>query len=132
MAALCSTVEIFDELIAHGARLEDSRALHHAAACAHGLLGHNDTRIMERLLELGVDINGPGYKGNIPPNGSFGPPIFWAIRMGKIANIKFLVENGADLTVKGPYIGRTPLEQARAQGYTEIAEYLQSVSPKGV
>ncbi|OBT86429.1 hypothetical protein VE02_05308 [Pseudogymnoascus sp. 03VT05] len=32
LAALCSTLEIFDKLIAHGARLEDSRALHHASA----------------------------------------------------------------------------------------------------
>jgi len=132
LAALCSTVEIFDELIAHGARLEDSLALHHAAAArAHGPLGRNDTRLMARLLELGVDINEPDDKGK-PKNGSIGAPINWAIRESQIANLKFLIENGADLTVKSPYVGRTPLEQARAGGYTKIAEYLESLSPRDV
>ncbi|KFZ24376.1 hypothetical protein V502_01133 [Pseudogymnoascus sp. VKM F-4520 (FW-2644)] len=133
MAALCSTVEIFDELIAHGARLEDSLALHHAAAA--GPPGRNDTRLMARLLELGVDINEPDDKGK-PKNGSFGAPIYWAIRMNQIANLKFLIENGADLTVKAPYIGGTPLEKARAGGraggYKEITEYLESLLSRDV
>lgn len=76
MAALCSTVEIFDELIAHGARLTDSLALHHAAAaCTRGPLGRNDTRLMACLLELGVNINEPDDKGK-PKNGSIGAPIY--------------------------------------------------------
>ncbi|OBT66999.1 hypothetical protein VE03_04244 [Pseudogymnoascus sp. 23342-1-I1] len=129
LAALCSTVEVFDALIAHGARLEDSLALHHAAAArARGPLGDNDTRIMARLLELGVDINEPDDKGK-PKNGSIGAPIYWAIRRGQIANLKFLVENGADLTVEAPYNGGTPLEKARARGSIEIVKYLESVSP---
>jgi ankyrin repeat protein len=127
-----NSVEIFDELIAHGARLEDSLALHHAAATrALGPPGHNDTRLMARLLELGVDINEPDDKGK-PRPGSIGAPIFWAMRGNQIANMKFLIENGADLTVKTPFGGRTPLEHARARGYTEVAEYLESLSPRDV
>ncbi|OBT66956.1 hypothetical protein VE03_04272 [Pseudogymnoascus sp. 23342-1-I1] len=129
IAALCSTVEIFDELIAHGARLEDSLALHHAAARSRGPTGDNDTRIMARLLELGVDINEPDDKGK-PKNGSIGAPIYWSIRMNRITNLKFLIENGADLTVEAPYNCGTPLETARAGGYTEIAKYLESLSPR--
>ena len=131
MAALCSTVEIFDELIAHGACLEDSLALHHAAAArTRGPFGRNDTRLMARLLEQnGVNINEPDDKGK-PKNGSIGAPIYWAIKMNRFANLKFLIENGADLTVEAPYSGRTPLEKARVGGYTEIAEYLESYSPR--
>lgn len=123
MAALCSTVEILDELIAHGARLQDSLALHHAAAAAR-----SDTRFMARLLHLGVDINEPDDKGS-PKNGSIGAPIFWAIRESRIANLKFLIENGADVNAKAPYSGSTPLEVAKRWGQTEIAEYLESLSP---
>lgn len=122
-AALWSTIEIFDELIAHGACLEDSLALHHAAAASR-----SDTRLMARLLELGFDINEPDNKG-ILKAGSIGAPIFWAIRRNKIANVKFLIENGADVTVK-TLSGTTPLEAARRWDYTAaIAEYLESFSP---
>jgi hypothetical protein len=106
IAALCGNVKIFNELIAHGA---------------------HDTRLMARLLELGVDINEPDDKGKLK-NGSLGAPIFWAIRESRISNMKFLIGNGADLTVKAPYGGGTPLERARKRGYTEIAEYLESLS----
>ncbi|OBT78149.1 hypothetical protein VF21_02715 [Pseudogymnoascus sp. 05NY08] len=126
MAALCSTVDIFNELIAHGARLKDSLALHHAAARAPGPLDHNVTQLMARLLELGVDINEPDDKGE-PKNGSIGAPIYWAIRMSQIANLKLLVENGADLTVEAPYIGGTPLEKARTGRKRKITEYLESL-----
>lgn len=150
LAALWSTVEVFDKLIAHGARLEDSRALHHAAARrAPGPLGQNDTRLMAHLLELGVDINEPDHKGDERQNGLIGPPIFWAIHKCEFASIKFLVENGADLTVKGPYGSQTAAAFARRKCgnkerveyyesigvrnvHKEIAEYLESVSPRDV
>lgn len=127
MVALYGSLEIFDKLMAHGARLEDSLALHHAAAAAaNRSLGYNDTRIMARLLELGVDINEPDNKGK-PKNGSLGAPIFWAIRENRISNTKFLVGKGVNVTVKAPCGGK-PIELARKWGRTEIAEYLESLS----
>ncbi|ELR09979.1 hypothetical protein VC83_06380 [Pseudogymnoascus destructans] len=88
-------------------------------------------QIMACLLELGVDINEPDDKGK-PKNGSIGAPIYWAIRESQIANLKFLVENGADLAVEAPYNCGTPLEKARAGQIkdTEIAKYFESVSPR--
>lgn len=83
---------------------------------------------MARLLHLGVDIDEPDDKGT-PKNGSIGAPIFWAIRESRIANLKFLIENGADVTAKAPYGGSSPLEEARRRGQTEIAEDLESLSP---
>lgn len=76
--------------------------VHAAAADPHGPLGCNDTRLMARILELGVDITEPDVSQR---TALLGNPIFWAIRMNKIANIKFLIE---------------------------IAEYLESLSPRDV
>lgn len=121
---LC-TVEQFNELVDHGARIEDSCALHYAAITA---CFPDNTQLMARLLELGADVNEPDVKLALQNPGRIGPPIFWAIQGDHIENVKFLVENGADLTIKEQWFGITPIETARKYGRTKIIEYLEMVS----
>lgn len=123
-AGICN-VEQFDLLLASGAVLEDSCALHYAS---HFSPDPDDTRLMAHLLDLGVDINAPDDKVDLQKPGRIGAPIFWAIRSGRCIKVRFLVESGADLTIRCPWDNTLPIEEARKTGCQEIIGYLDSVS----
>ena len=85
--------------------MEYSVPLHFAAAS-----GKPDVEafaIMERLLELGVDINGTD-----------------AATFGRVERVRFLLERGADPQIKN-HSGRTPLDQAKKYHKLDVVEFFK-------
>ncbi|MCJ1433061.1 Ankyrin-2 [Xylographa pallens] len=119
-AAGYGSVVIFDLLLAHGAKLENSLPLHEAAqgAADAGTL----LRMMQHLISLGVDVNASDC---IKERACFGTPLHYAIRAGRLEAVQFLVEHGADLTVKNSH-NKTVVEEAHRGGHTQIAELLEA------
>lgn len=80
----------FDLLIQHGAKGEDSLALHMAAGA-----GMDDERIpmMAHLIDLGYDVNATDE-----PRGhrAIGTPLHYALSAKSLAKVKFLLQRGAD------------------------------------
>jgi ankyrin repeat protein len=78
--------------------------------------------MMERLIELGADFN--GFEDG--PYVSFrGTPLHRAIRPGRVKNVRFLLEKGANPYFKGSPRGRTPLEEAEDSARSEIPEIIE-------
>ena len=90
MAASVSSIVTFDLLIEHGAKGEDSLALHMAAGA-----GMDDERIpmMAHLIYLGYDVNATD---ELRGRRAIGTPLHYAISAKSLAKVKFLLERGAD------------------------------------
>ncbi|CAL5872865.1 uncharacterized protein PFLUO_LOCUS7134 [Penicillium psychrofluorescens] len=88
----CDTC-IVDILVEHGAKLENSLALHSA-------LVRQEKRIpvMEHLLDLGVDINHFGW---LPPLAHGGTALHLAAYRGQVEEVQWLLEHGADPEIEG-------------------------------
>lgn len=114
VAARHDQYEIVKYLIAKGANVNamDDYAdttLHYAAQ--HGRLD-----IMQLLLQKSAKIDVEGY---------FGSPLHLASYKGKFQSVKFLVENGADITLKNEqFDDETSLHIAISQKHGNIAKYL--------
>lgn len=123
MAAEVGTVPIFKLLLQHGAKLENSFPLHAAAIMGPrdaarlsralpseylSIVG-NRIPMMKYLLNIGVDVNGPDDSGN--PHHRYGNPLHYAIAQGPPANVRFLLEHGADPNLKDAR-GKTAFELA--------------------
>lgn len=89
VAARESSIVVFDMLLDHGAKRENSVSLHMAAgACVSDRIP-----MMAHLVELGFDVNGSDEaRGRY----AIGTPLQHAIRAGSVENVKFLLEQGAD------------------------------------
>jgi hypothetical protein len=87
--ASSSTVGVLDLLLAYGAKLENSLALHWAAQASED---HGRIPMMERLLELGMDINGSDV---VRGPWQYGTPLDYASRYGRKERVRFLKERGA-------------------------------------
>lgn len=119
LAAYSSSTATIDLLLEHGARLDKSFALNSAA------VKENNTAMMEHLIELGADLN--GFQGG--PYVSFqGTPLHRAIRSGRVENVRFLLEKGADPYFKDSPWGGTPLEEAERFVRPEIIELLKNAA----
>ena len=73
-AASVATPQVFDLLLQHGAKIENSQPLHLAAA------GQEDSwriPMMEYLIEKGVDVNGSDEARDLR---AVGPPLVYAIK----------------------------------------------------
>ncbi|MCJ1315550.1 Ankyrin-2 [Xylographa vitiligo] len=118
-AARSACIPAFDLLLAHGARLQNSLPMHAVAATADA---EAQVAMMQHLLLLGVDVNANDF-----PRGShaFGTPLHYAVRHGRIAGVRFLIEHGADLTARNAS-NRTLIEEARSWDYPEIVELLEA------
>jgi ankyrin repeat protein len=115
-AACSSSILTIDLLLEYGARVENSFALNEAAS------KENNTAMMERLIELGADLN--GFEDS--PYVSFdGTPLHRAIRSGLMENVRFLLEKGADPYFKDSPWRRTPLEEAENSARSEIPEIVE-------
>ena len=124
VAAGNASIEIFDLLLAHGAKLEDSDALHSAAGNRTKKPGR--VEMMAHLLDLGMDINAL-FRREHPPGRRVGrgTPLQSATGPQEVDRIMFLLERGADREVKNT-LGQTPLEYAAAKGLTTSEALLRN------
>lgn len=76
---------------------------------------HGDREWLERLLDHGAAINGPG--------GSATNPLMAAVEYGHLDIVRVLLDRGAELRYVDSY-GDTPVLQAVFYGRVEVAEYL--------
>jgi ankyrin repeat protein len=119
MAACASTVRVFDLILKQGAQLEPSFALHNAASVE---FTDERKKLMEHLIkDHHVDVNqiddamGPHAKGT---------PLFYAARSGNIEGTRFLLEHGADASVKN-HRGLTAADDAERFSKKEVADLLR-------
>lgn len=117
-AASVATPEVFDLLLQHGAKIENSQPLHMAAA------GEEDAGripMMEYLVGKGVDVDGSdetmGFR-------AVGPPLFYAIRQGQVEKVRWLLGHGADPRVQGRG-GATALRMAEQTGVEEVVRLVR-------
>lgn len=89
VAASSSDPIIIDVLIEHGAKVENTLAMHDAATRFdnHGIL------MLDHLLQRGFDINA---FGNVSGFRAKATPLFVAARAGRRAETEWLLEHGAD------------------------------------
>jgi len=78
-------------------------------------LKNNNIEVVKFLLEKGIDLNNPDYKGNLP--------IFYAIEYNNIGLLKLLIESGADLNLKNAK-GETMLMLAAISDQLELIKML--------
>ena len=125
VAAASSTPEVFNLLLQHGANLDDSTALHAAAAGA-GETTSGRIEMMAFLLDtVKMDINAIAKHG--PPAGrglGRGTPLHSAAFVQKRETIEFLLARNADVDARNT-LGQTALEFAGEWGLDESAETLR-------
>ncbi|RYP46447.1 hypothetical protein DL768_007359 [Monosporascus sp. mg162] len=108
-AAARSTPRVFAMLLGAGARLQNAYPLH-AAAGAPATLPSGDDRIpmMSYLVhDLGLDINALD-DGTVSPY-AWGTPLHHAVACAHVDRVRWLLENGADPTVRDQF-HQQPLE----------------------
>lgn len=105
LAAWVCDMVIFELLLEHGAKLENSLALHRA------MMRSSNDRIVfaERILSYGADINRVGYLSPVPRQG--GTALAVAARLGTLDQIRWLLEHGADYYISTSH-GRTAADYA--------------------
>ena len=106
-AAASGRIEALDWLLGRGALLEDealARAVH-----------ARELAMVERLLELGLDVDAPGRWG--------WTPLFYAASNGAEAIARLLLARGADRDHRDEQ-GKTAADWARAQGHEAVARLL--------
>ncbi|KAK1058313.1 hypothetical protein LTR74_013514 [Friedmanniomyces endolithicus] len=100
-AARMNLTETLDLLLQNGAVLKGSNALH--AAASGGGPDDESLAMMQRLIELGADVNAievmhvkrSGHNIGVP-----GTALHGAIRAGKPVRVRWLLEHGADVRVR--------------------------------
>ena len=75
-----------------------------------------DIPAIKNLLEAGADVNAKDERDRTALN--------LALSLENPEAAKLLINKGADVTIKDSFGGLTPLEEASAQGYTEVAELI--------
>lgn len=116
VAAANSGPAVFELLMTHGARLEDSDALHSAAGARKNRSGR--VEMMAYLLDLGMDVNAIGRREYLPSRRiGRGAPLHAAVAAQEADRIEFLLKRGADVEVRNT-LGQTPLEYAIAKEFT--------------
>ena len=87
---------------------DNQTALHHAAS-------YSTKMVLEDLLKAGLDLNDKDSNGDLP--------ITWAIRIGKLDNVKFLIEHGSFLRFKNIY-GQSIMHAAAISNNQSIIQLL--------
>jgi hypothetical protein len=104
-AAMKGNIALVNLLIERGAMLENSHAIHDAAATDEA----KDPEVflmLDHLLALGLDIDGTDEVRGFY---SMGTPLHYAVSSNKIERARFLLEKGAD-PEKMNWLGRKPLD----------------------
>ncbi|KAK0250461.1 hypothetical protein LTR01_007538 [Friedmanniomyces endolithicus] len=112
-AARMNLMEPIDLLLQHGAELKASNALH--AAASGGGPDDESLATMQRLIELGADVNAieaMHVKRSGHNIGIHGTALHGAIRASKPLRVRWLLEHGADGTIRNEG-GYSPLEWAK-------------------
>ena len=118
-AALRGSSKTLNRLIKHGARYDLGLPLHWAALAE---FTPERKAVMERLLSLGRDINQlDDVRGYI----SRGTPLCIAALRQRIETVKFLLEHGADPSIKNRW-GETADELAEGERRPDIAEVIRN------
>lgn len=123
IAASISTTAVIALFLEHGARVENSNALHAAAR------GRSGIPMMGYLLDQGVDINALEHQHNPEyferrKHFGFGTALHCAAQRGSKERIQYLLERGADREIKNT-IGYTPAQWAKRFGCEGCHEMLK-------
>jgi ankyrin repeat protein len=116
-AASHGSVDTLNLLLEHGAKLENSIALHYAAESDQ----EGRVSVMERLLQLRMDIN--RWDWNIRDY-AIGPPLFYTIKSGNPSHVWFVLENGGNPLLRNR-LGQTAVEAAELGASGQIVELLK-------
>ena len=129
VAAANSTPAIFSLLLAHGANLSNSDALHSAAGELSKVPGR--VEMMEYLLDLGMDVNAL-WRREYPPSRrkGRGTPLHAAVSSQERDRIVVLLERGADARIKDT-LERTPMEYAVEKGLERAVGILREYEEIG-
>lgn len=117
-AASVATPEVFDLLLQHGAKIENSQPLHMAAASQED---SGRIPMMEYLIGKGVDVNGSDEARGLQ---AVGPPLFYAISQGQVEKARWLLRHGADPRVDGRG-GVTALQMSEQTGMDEVVRLVK-------
>ncbi|RDW73394.1 hypothetical protein BP6252_07301 [Coleophoma cylindrospora] len=115
-AANKSTTEVIDMLLEHGAKLDASYPLHHAATRPEPADG-SSIAMMDYFLNLGVDINALQFENHpertMDSDRDLGTALHWIAGEGRTDRLKYLIQRGADIHRKSSQ-GRSPLDWAKS------------------
>jgi ankyrin repeat protein len=117
---------VFQILLDAGADIylnPDGWSLLHAAARG------GNVRIIQKVLQLGIDINIPSPPHRIFEDGAKKTPLFLAAARGHVEAVRCLVDAKADVNLPDDYLN-TPLHVAAASGCVEVIEILLDVGAK--
>lgn len=127
VAVYSASVAVVKLLFQHGGDVSKGQLLHHAVkreAPTSDVL-----EILQLLLERGAPINEIKYQ-NHPPSRrerwffGLGTPLSQAADLGRADIVSFLLENGADPTIKDSK-GKTALDWAKAEGHSNVVFLLE-------
>jgi hypothetical protein len=107
---LSSSQPVLDLLISYGAELDVSALL-----SAMKPRGKGGIPVMQYLVDRGIDVN-----GICPP---WGTPLHFAVIIGSMEKVEFLLEKGADPTIRNVR-DMTPADIAAENGRVDIVEVL--------
>ncbi|KAG8526394.1 uncharacterized protein KY384_000388 [Bacidia gigantensis] len=127
VAAANSSPAIFDLLVQHGARLEDSDALHSAAGARETKEGR--VEMMKHLLDLGVfDVNALERR-EYPPSRrrGRGTPLHNAVLSEDVERLRLLLAYGTDLERENT-MGETAEEFAADRGFKISEAFLKDAA----
>jgi hypothetical protein len=126
-AALKGNIALVNLLIERGAKLENSHALHDAAATDQ--VGDSEgIPMLDHLLALGLDIDGTDEARRFY---GLGTPLHYAVSFDKIERARFLLEKGAD-PKKTSCMGRTLVDllSPKQPNYKDFIELFEKYPTK--
>ncbi|MCJ1405872.1 hypothetical protein MMC11_009102 [Xylographa trunciseda] len=126
VACCNSTPEVVDLLIAHGASLHHSDALHLLAEDEDH--SPQSIRMMSHLIDLGMDVNEISHTNREHRRLPYHTPLHSAVEFEFVEAITFLLAKGADPDIRDTS-GRTPLECAIKYDDKVSIEAFEKYSP---
>lgn len=120
-------LDVLDLLIAGGADVNGSDALHTAAE--QGRI----EMLKFLLIEKGADVNTVGFEYCLSDSKALeaGPALHFAVDGDHVEAVRILIENGADVTLRDVQ-GRTALERAIEKEKDEVRLYLDKAGSKSL